>query len=326
MKAIIQEQYGSAEVLKVLEVERPTPKNDEVLIQVKATSLNAPDWRLLRGKPFVMRMMTGIIRPKNKIKGCEFSGQIVELGQGGTEFQVGDEVIGDIADKGFGAFSDYVCVNASLLAKKPQSLSHLEAAALPLTAVTALQGVRDLGQLKAEEDVLVIGASGGVGSYVIQLAKYFGGNITAVTSERNLLQAKDLGAHEVIDYTKKPVVNIGNKYDLVLAVNGYNKLKTYRKLLKPKGRLVMIGGKSMKQIIFVTAFGGLISHKKGKKFKGLLAKANGKDLSFIVNLVDKKEIRPVIEKEILFKDIPKGISELEKGHVSGKIVAWVNRD
>ncbi len=326
MKAIVQEQYGSAEVLKVLEVEKPKPNNSEVLIKVKATALNAPDWRLLRGKPFVMRMMTGLIRPKNKIKGCEFSGQIVELGQGITDFQLGDEVIGDIADEGFGAFSDYVSVKTSLLAKKPQSLSHLEAAALPLTAVTALQGVRDIGQLKAEEDVLVIGASGGVGSYVLQLAKYFGGNVTAVTSERNLEQAKDLGAQEVIDYTKKPLVNIGNKYDLVIAVNGYNKIKTYRKLLKPEGRLVMIGGKSMKQIIFVTAFGGLLSRKNGKKFKGLLAKANGKDLSYIVNLVDRKEIRPVIEKEIIFEDIPRGLAELEKGHVSGKIVAWVNKD
>lgn len=326
MKAIVQEQYGSAEVLKVLEVEKPKPNNSEVLIKVKATALNAPDWRLLRGKPFVMRMMTGLIRPKNKIKGCEFSGQIVELGQGITDFQLGDEVIGDIADEGFGAFSDYVSVKTSLLAKKPQSLSHLEAAALPLTAVTALQGVRDIGQLKAEEDVLVIGASGGVGSYVLQLAKYFGGNVTAVTSERNLEQAKDLGAQEVIDYTKKPLVNIGNKYDLVIAVNGYNKIKTYRKLLKPEGRLVMIGGKSMKQIIFVTAFGGLLSRKNGKKFKGLLAKANGKDLSYIVNLVDRKEIRPVIEKEIIFEDIPRGLAELEKCHVSGKIVAWVNKD
>ena len=326
MKAIVQEEYGMADVLKVLEVEIPTPKNEEVLIRVRATALNAPDWRLLRGKPFIMRMMTGLARPKNKIKGCEFSGQIVELGQGATEFQVGDEVIGDIADYGFGAFSDYVCVKTSLLAKKPQSLSHLEAAALPLAAVTALQGVRDIGQLKAKEDVLVIGASGGVGTYVLQLANYYGGNVTAVTSERNVEQAKDLGAHEVIDYTKKPLVNIMNKYDLIIAVNGYNTTKTYKKLLKPQGRLVMIGGKSMKQIIFITAFGGWISRKKGKKFNGLLAKANGKDLSFIVNLVDNKEIRPVIEKEISFEDIPKGISELEKGHVSGKIVAWVNKD
>jgi NADPH:quinone reductase-like Zn-dependent oxidoreductase len=326
MKVIVQEEYGMADVLKVLEVEIPTPNNSEVLIKVKATSLNAPDWRLLRGKPFIMRMMTGLARPKNKIKGCDFSGQIVELGQGVTEFQVGDEVIGDIADYGFGAFSDYVCVKTSLLAKKPQSLSHLAAAALPLAAVTALQGVRDIGQLKAGEDVLVIGASGGVGTYVLQLAKYYGGKVTAVTSERNVEQAKDLGAHDVIDYTKKPLVNIRNKYDLILAVNGYNKTNTYKKLLKPQGRLVMIGGKSMMQIIFVTAFGGLISRKNGKKFNGLLAKANGKDLSFIVNLVDNKEIRPVIEKEIQFEDIPKGISELEKGHVSGKIVAWVNKD
>ncbi|PKM58325.1 MAG: alcohol dehydrogenase [Firmicutes bacterium HGW-Firmicutes-3] len=326
MKAIVQEQYGPAEVLKVLEVERPTPKDGEVLIRVKATALNAPDWRLLRGKPFVMRMMTGLTRPKNKIKGCEFSGLIVDLGQGITDFNLGDAVMGDIADAGFGAFSDYVCVKTSLLAKKPESLTHIEAAALPLAAVTALQGVRNSGKLIAGEDVLVVGASGGVGSYVLQVAKYFGGNVTAVTSERNEKQAKDLGAQEVVVYTKTPVDNIGYKYDLILAVNGYNKIKTYSKLLKPQGRLVMIGGKSMKQIIFITAFGGWISRKNGKKFTGLLARANGKDLSFISNLVDKNKIRPVIEKEIPFEDIPKGLAELEKGHVSGKIVVWVNRD
>ncbi|PKM54022.1 Alcohol dehydrogenase [Petrocella atlantisensis] len=326
MKAIVQEQYGSVEVLKVLEVEMPTPKNNEVLIQVKATALNAPDWRLLKGKPLVMRMMTGLIRPKNKIKGCEFSGRIVELGQGITDFKVGDTVMGDVADAGFGAFSDYICVKSSLLARKPESLTHIEAAALPVTAVTALQGVRNIGQLKAGEDVLVVGASGGVGSYALQIAKYFGGNVTAVISEKNEKQAKDLGADEVLVYTKIPLDHIEYKYDLIIAVNGYNKIETYSKLLKPQGRLVMIGGKSMKQIIFVTAFGGLISRKNGKKFKGLLARANGKDLSYIGNLVDKKEIRPVIEKEIPFEDIPKGLSELEKGHVSGKIVVWVNRD
>lgn len=326
MKAIVQEQYGSAEVLKVLEVEMPTPKNDEVLIQVKATALNAPDWRLLKGKPFVMRMMTGLIRPKNKIKGCEFSGRIVELGQGITDFKVGDAVMGDVADAGFGAFSDYICVKSSLLARKPESLTHIEAAALPLTAVTALQGVRNIGQLKAGEDVLVVGASGGVGSYVLQFAKYFGGNVTAVISEKNEKQAKDLGADDVVVYTKTPLDHIEYKYDLIIAVNGFNKIETYSKLLKPQGRLIMIGGKSMKQIIFVTAFGGLISRKNGKKFKGLLARANGKDLSYIGNLVDKNEIRPVIEKEIPFEDIPKGLSELEKGHASGKIVVWVNRD
>lgn len=326
MKAIIQEEYGSADLLEILEIEKPRPKDNEALVHVKATALNAPDWRLLRGKPLVMRLMTGLFKPKNKVKGCEFSGQIVELGQGCRDFQVGDEVIGDLADEGFGAFADYVCVKTSLLAKKPQSISHLEAAALPLTAVTALQGLRDGGQLKAGEEVLVIGASGGVGTYVLQLAAYFGGKVTAVTSEKNIEQAKDLGAYRVIDYRKEPLVEGDNQYDLILAVNGYNTLKTYRQLLKPEGRLVMIGGKSMGQIILVTAFGGWLSRKKGQKYQGLLAKANGKDLALIADLVDQKEIRPVIYKEIPFEAIPQGIAELEEGHVSGKIVAWVNQD
>lgn len=323
MKAIIQEQYGSPDILKIVETEIPKPKENEVLVHIKATSLNAPDWRLLRGKPLLMRMVTGILRPKNRIKGCDFSGTITEAGKGVREFQVGDEVFGDIADAGFGAFADYVCVKTSLIAHKPKSLSHLEAAALPLTAVTALQGVRDLGELKVGEDVLVVGGSGGVGSYTLQLAKYFGGNVTAVTSERNETKAKDLGASKVIVYTITPLENIDNKYDLILAINGYNKIKTYKNLLKPQGRLVMVGGKSMMQIVFITAFGRLISQKKGKTFKGLLAKANGIDLTTISKLADNKKIQPVIDKEISFEDIPKGISELEKGHVAGKIVAWV---
>lgn len=325
MKAIIQNKYGPAELLKVEDIEKPRPKENEVLIHVKATALNAPDWRLLRGKPFFMRLVTGILRPKDKIKGCEFSGEIVEINQNVSEFKVGDLVIGDLSDAGLGAFADYVCVNKDLLAYKPNSLSHIEAAALPLTAVTALQGVRDVGEVKSGESVLLVGASGGVGTYALQLSKHFGAFVTAVTSERSEKQAKELGADEVVLYTKVPLEGLEKKFDLIIAVNGYNKLKTYKKLLKEKGRFVMIGGKSIRQILFVTAFAGLLSRKNGKKFKALLAKQSAKDLTYIAELADKKMIKVVIEKTLSFAEIPKGIIELEKGHVGGKIVAWVNQ-
>jgi NADPH:quinone reductase-like Zn-dependent oxidoreductase len=326
MKAIVQEKYGSPDVLQVADVLKPKLEEGEVLIHIKATALNAPDWRLLRGKPFLMRLMTGISRPKNKIKGSEFSGTVVAIGNNVNNYKKGDHVIGDVADAGFGAFADYICVKSSLLAHKPNNLSHIEAAALPLTAVTALQGLRDLGQVKKGEKVLIIGASGGVGSYALQLAKYYEAIVTAVTSEKSADQVKGLGADHIIFYTTTSLETVDDSYDLIVAVNGYNPLKTYKKLLKPKGRLVMIGGKSMKQIIFISSFGSLISKKNGQSFKGLLAKANGKDLSFISQLAHEKAIKPVIYKEIDFEEIPEGIAELEHGHVSGKIVTWVNKD
>lgn len=324
MKAIVQDKYGSSQVLKVENTAKPKPKDHEVLVHVMATALNAPDWRLLRGKPLFMRLVTGLMRPKDRIKGCDFSGEVVEVGRDISAFKVGDLVMGDLADAGFGAFADYVCVREDLVAYKPQSLSHLEAAALPLTAVTALQGVRDIGGVQKGESVLIIGASGGVGTYALQLSKYFGAFVTGVTSERSEKQAKELGADEVVLYTKVPLEGLEKKFDLIIAVNGYNKLKTYKKLLKDKGRFVMIGGKSIGQILFVTAFAGLMSRKDGKKFKALLAKTSAKDLTYIAELAESRHIKVVIDKTINFEDIPKGLMELEKGHVSGKLVAWVN--
>lgn len=326
MKAIIQEIYGPASVLKLVEVKKPTPKDDEVLVHVKATSLNAPDWRLLRGKPMMMRLSSGIFRPKHIIKGTDVSGIVSEMGKGVTRFKVGDEVYGDLADAGFGAFADYVSVKETLLVHKPKRLSHLEAASLPLTSVTALQGVRDLGKLQKGERVLIVGASGGVGSYALQLAKYFGGYVTAVTGTKHVKQAKNLGADAVINYSVAPLDTLKAQFDLIIAINGYNSLSTYRKLLAPRGRFVMIGGKSIKQILQITAFGGMLSKKDGQSFKGLLLKPCVEDLAFIAVLMDEKRLVPVIEKEIQFHEIPIGLEELEKGHLGGKVVVWVNRD
>jgi len=326
MKAIIQEVYGPASVLKLAEVEKPLPKEGEVLVHVMATSLNAPDWRLLRGKPLMMRLSSGLFRPKHIIKGTDVSGIVAEVGKGATRFKVGDEVYGDLADAGFGAFADYVSVKETLLAHKPKSLSHLESAALPLTSVTALQGVRNLGKVRKDERVLIVGASGGVGSYALQLAKYCGAHVTAVTGTKHINQATALGADAVINYTVTPLDTLKATYDLIIAINGYNSLATYRKLLAPQGRFVMIGGKSMRQILQITAFGGMLSKKDGQSFKGLLAKPSAEDLSTIAELIYEKRLVPVIEKEIPFDEIPKGIAELEKGHVGGKVVAWVNRD
>jgi NADPH:quinone reductase-like Zn-dependent oxidoreductase len=326
MKAIIQDVYGPPSGLQLADMEKPTPKVGEVLVYVKATSLNAPDWRLLMGDPWLTRLASGLFKPKHRIKGGDVSGVVVAIGSNVSRFQVDDEVYGDLADAGFGAFADFVSVKESLLAHKPKTVSHLEAAALPLTAVTALQGVRNLGKVTSGTRVLIVGASGGVGSYAVQLAKVFGGHVTAVTGPRHLEQAKELGADVVIDYSVTPLESLQSTFDLIVAINGYQPLETYRKLLGPQGRLVMIGGKSMKQILQVTAFGSFMSKKGGQTFQGLLAKADSKDLETIATLIDDKQIKTVIEKEIPFEDIPKGLAELQLGHVGGKIVVWVNQN
>lgn len=326
MKAIVQDIYGPASVLRITDVEKPSPKAGEVLIHVIATSLNAPDWRLLTGTPWATRLASGLFKPKNRIKGGDVSGVVVACGTGVTRFQVGDAVFGDLADAGFGAFADFVSVKEVLLAHKPKTASHLEAAALPLTAVTALQGVRNLGKVSAGTKVLIVGASGGVGSYALQLAKAYGGHVTAVTGPKHLKQAKDLGADAVIDYVATPLMDLTGAYDLIVAINGYQTLDTYKRLLAPRGRFVMIGGSSLKQVTQVTLFGGLLSRKNGPSFQGLLARANAEDLETIARLIDEKKIKAVIEKEIPFEEIPQGLEALQQGHIGGKIVAWVNRE
>lgn len=324
MKAIIQEKYGEASTLKISERVKPSPKSGEVLVRVVATSLNAPDWRLLKGSPFLVRFSSGLFKPKHVIKGTDASGVVEEVGAGVRRYKVGDAVYCDLADAGFGAFADYVSVKEDLLAYKPKRLSHLEAAALPLTSVTALQAVRNVGQVQQGERVLIVGASGGVGSYALQLAKYFGAYVTGVTGSKHIEQVKKLGADAVIDYGVTPLDSLTGKFDVVIAINGYNSLSTYRNLMAPQGRFVMVGGKSMLQILQVTAFGVMLTKKGGQSFKGLLGRPNAEDLTFIAGLVDGLKLIPVIEREVAFEEIPKALAELEKGHTGGKIVAWVN--
>jgi len=325
MKAITQERYGPPSVLRIQEVDRPKPKSDEVLIHIRATSLNAPDWRLLRGNSLLMRLFSGLFKPKHLIKGTDLAGIVVEVGDRVNDYNVGDEVYGDLADAGFGAFADYVCAKERYIGLKPTTLSFLEAAALPLTAVTALQGVRDRGLIHQGHKVLIVGASGGVGSYALQHAKNLGAYVTAVTSSRHMDQAIRLGADKVVDYTKTRLEDLNGLYDVILAINGYHPLATYKKLLTPQGRFVLVGGKSTSQMIAVAAFGPLLSKRGGKKIMGLMATPSAKDLALIKEMVDTGRLKPIIEKTIAFEQIPAMLAELEKGHMGGKVVSWVNQ-
>lgn len=321
MKAYVQEQYGSYDRLKLKDVAKPVPKDGEVLVEVQAVSLNAPDWRLLRGKPFLARLSSGLFTPKNPIRGTDFSGIVVETGSGVSQFSLGDEVYGDLADHGFGAFAEYVAVKETIIAKKPKNLSHLEAASIPLTAVTGLQGIRDSGQLQRGDQVLILGASGGVGSFAIQIAKYLGGIVTAVTSKKNKDQSIALGADQAVAYNSSELSKLTGTYDLILAVNGYYPVKTYRKLLSPKGRFVLIGSSSMKELFYLVLFGGVLSQKDGQHFSALLAKAKSDDLAYAAALAEEGKLQVNLHKEIPFEKIPEGLQELEEGHVPGKIVS-----
>src|SRR5438477_11712044 len=223
MRAIVYHTYGSPDVLKLEEVQKPVPQDDEVLVQVHATSVNAGDWHLLRAKPFLMRFMGfGLIKPKHTILGSDIAGRIEVVGRNVTQFQAGDEVFGNTAKYGFGDFAEYVSVPEDALVLKPTTLSFEEAAAVPQAALVALQGLRDKGQIKLGQKILVDGASGGVGTFAVQIAKSFGAEVTAVCSTRNVDMARSIGADHVIDYTKEDFNQNGQQYDLIIAVNGYH--------------------------------------------------------------------------------------------------------
>ncbi len=242
MKAMVITKYGPPDVLELQEVAKPAPKDDEVLIKVRAASVNAGDWHLMRADPFLVRLMYGLSKPNIKILGSDVAGQVEAVGQNVTQFSLGDEVFGDLSESGLGAFAEYVCAPEHALALKPATLTFEEAAATPLAAVTALQGLRDHGHIRAGHKVLINGASGGVGTFAVQLAKHFGTEVTGVCSTKKAEMVRSLGADHVIDYIKEDFTQKGERYDLILGIGGYHALTEYKRALHPEGRYVMTGG------------------------------------------------------------------------------------
>ena len=243
MKAIVYRKYGSPDVLRLENVDKPVPKDDEVLVRVQATSLNAYDWHLLRAKPFLVRLMGGgLFKPKNTIPGADIAGRVEAIGRSVKQFKPGDEVFGDIAMSGSGGCAEYASAPESRLAPKPAKLSFEQAAAVPMAAVTALQGLRNIGGIQPGQKVLIHGAAGGVGTFAVQLAKAFGAEVTAVCRTDKMDMVRSLGADQVIDYTREDFTRSGRRYDLILGVNGYHPLSAYKRALTPKGRYVMAGG------------------------------------------------------------------------------------
>ncbi len=322
MKAIVYTQYGSPDVLQLKEVEKPTPKDNEVLVKVHAVSVNAYDWHLLRAEPFIARLAAGLLKPKNTILGEDIAGRVEAVGSNVKQFQPNDEVFGDISASGSGGFAEYVCTTENLLVLKPPSITFEEAAAVPMAAVTALQGLRDKGQIQPGQKVLINGAGGGVGTFAVQIAKSFGAEVTAVCSARNVDMVRSLGADHVIDYTQEDFTQNGQQYDLIIAANGYHSLSDYKRALSPNGIYVMLGG-SNAQIFQALLLGPWMSISGGKQMGSMTSRPNQKDLAFVTGLLEAGKVKPVIDRCYSLSEVAEAIRYLEEGHARGKVVITV---
>jgi len=320
MKAIVCTKYGTPDVLQLKEVEKRTPKDDEVLVKVHAASVNILDLGRMRGPLLVRLLGGGLLEPKNKILGADVAGRVEAVGSNVKQFHPGDEVFGDISA---GGFAEYVCAAEKFLVLKPANISFEAAAAVPVVAFTALQGLRDKGQIQPGQKVLINGASGGVGTFAVQIAKSFGAEVTAVCSSRNMEMARSIGADQVIDYTKEDFTQNGQQYDLILAANGYHPISAYKRALTPKGIYVAAGG-SLAQVFESLLLGPLNSRTGGQKmgFMGI-AKINQQDLVFIKGLLEASKVVPVIDRRYPLSETAEALRYLGEGHARGKVVITV---
>jgi NADPH:quinone reductase-like Zn-dependent oxidoreductase len=323
MKAIVQAKYGSPDVLELQDIAKPVVKDDEVLVRVRAASANPADWHFMRGLPYIMRPQSGLGKPKNSVLGRDIAGQVEAVGKEVTRFRPGDEVFANVET---GGFAEYTCVSEGFLEPKPANLTFEQAAAVPLAALTALQGLRDAGQLQPEQKVLIIGASGGVGTFAVQIAKSFGADVTAVCSTRNVEMVRSLGADHVSDYTQEDFAQSGQKYDLIFQLAGTRSPSDCRRALTSKGTLVLSSGESggrwigpVDRIVKAVVLSPFVSQKLGT----FVAKANREDLQFVKELIEAGKLTPVIDRTYSLSEVPEAIRYLEGGHARGKVVVTV---
>ncbi len=319
MKAIVYTKYGSPDVLEYKEVEKPVVKDNDVLVKIYAASLNAADWHIMRADPFLARFMSGLLKPKINILGADIAGRVEAVGRNVKEFHPGDEVFGDISACGWGGFAEYVCATENALVLKPAGLSFDEAAAVSLAAVTALQALCEKGHIQPGQKVLINGASGGVGTFAVQIAKSFGAEVTGVCSTGKLELVRSLGADHVIDYTKEDFTRNGLRYDLIIAANGYHPISDYKRALNPRGIYVMTGG-SGAQMLEAMLQGSWISMTGSKKMGNLMMKSNKEDLIFMKELLEAGKVVPVIDRRYPLSEVADAMRYLEEGHAMGKIV------
>jgi len=322
MKAILHTQHGAPDLFQLQEIEKPSPKDNEVLVKVHAASVNALDWRPFTMPRIVLRIIGGIFRiiarfrePADQSCGVDVAGRVEAVGTNVRQFRPGDDVFGLRK----GAFAEYVCAAEDKLVLKPPNVSFEAAAAVPVAALTALQALRDKGRIQAGQKVLINGAGGGAGTFAVQIAKAFGAEVTGVCSTRNQETVRSIGADHVIDYTKEDCTSSGLQYDLIIGANGYHPILDYRRALKPNGIYVMLGG-SWGQIFQALLLGPLLSLFGKKKMRGMLTNPNQKDLVFLKDLLEAGQVVPVIDRCYPLGEVPEAIRYLLKGHAAGKVV------
>lgn len=321
MKAFVYKRYGSPKVLKLAEIEKPTPKGDEVLVKIRAVSVNPYDWHLMRGAPFLARLFNGLLRPKNPILGADIAGEVVAVGESVTEFKVGDAVFGG---SGFGGFAEYASIPQRGLVHKPANISFEEAASFPIVAFTALQGLRDAGKVQAGQQVLINGASGGVGSMAVKLATYFGAEVTGVCSTRNLELVRSIGANHVIDYTQTDFTKTGKHYDLIFDAVGNRSVADFQRILKPNGLAVVAGFTTLWHMLRFSIGSKRVSKRGTQKIGMMPTAVRAKpDLLYIAELIESGKLTPLLDRCYPFNELPQAVEYLETGRARGKVVVTV---
>jgi len=318
MKGVVYTKYGSPDVLELKEVEKPIPKDDEVLIKVHAASINSWDWDMLTGRPLEYRLFFGILKSKHKTLGCDIAGRIEAVGRNITKFKPGDDVFGDLCEGSWGGFAEYVCARENEIALKPAGMTYEEAAATPQAGLLALQGLCDKSEIKPGQRILINGAGGGVGTFAIQMAKSFGAEVTGVDSAGKLDTMRSLGADHVIDYTQEDFTKNGKCYDLILDVKTDRSIFDYRRALSSNGIYVTVGGRSARilQLVFL---GPLISMTGSKKLTLIMHKPN-KDLNILNELIESGRVKPVIDRCFPLSATAEAFKYFGEGHFTGKIV------
>jgi NADPH:quinone reductase-like Zn-dependent oxidoreductase len=324
MKAIVYTKYGSPDVLQLHEVEKPAPWDDEVLVRIHAVSINAADWHIMRGEPALARFLIGGFRkPKNPILGSDIAGRVEAVGKNVTQFQPGDEVFGGV---GKGGFAEYVSIPERKLLLKPANVSFEAAAAVPIAAVTALQAVRDNGHIQPGQKVLINGASGGVGTFAVQLAKSFGAEVTGVCSTRNLDMAHGIGADYVIDYTQENFTRNGQQYDLIIDIAANHSVSDFKRALSPQGICVFTGFSTMFHLVRSTLLGSFASRIGSKKFVRFTAKLSRKDLALLKKLLEEGKVVPVIDKRYPLSEVAEAMRYFGYEHARGKVIITVEQN
>ncbi|MBU1317738.1 MAG: NAD(P)-dependent alcohol dehydrogenase [candidate division Zixibacteria bacterium] len=321
MKAIVRTKYGSPDALKLQEIDKPDPMDNQVLVRVHAASVNPLDWHILRGKPFLVRLMGfGFLKPKHQILGADMAGRVEAVGKSVIQFKAGDEVFGS----SMGGFAEYACIRESKLVLKPAAVTFEQAAAVPVAGITALQALRDHGRLQSGQQVLIHGASGGVGTFAVQIAKALGAHVTGVCSGRNVEMVRSIGADHVIDYTKEEFWRSGNEYDLIVDNAAFHSIRMPLRSLKPTGIYVGVGGStSTASLLQSLILNPLISKIKGRKVVSFMANVNQTDLALLKELLEAGKVVPIIDRKYPLSDTPQAIRYVEEGHARGKVVITV---